>query len=782
MTRLASPIERIKSHYDVVVVGSGYGGAIAASRLSRAGKSVCVLERGKEFQPGEYPNTLAGGAREIQIDSPAGHAGDPTGLYDFRLNDDINVFVGCGLGGTSLVNANVSLPPDPRIFEDPRWPQAIRDDLPALLADGFSRAEEMLKPQPYPESAPPLAKLQGLQRSAESMADLPPGTRFYRPPINVNFEDRVNHVGVAQPACTLCGDCVSGCNVGAKNTVLMNYLPDAVNHGAEIFTEVGVSHVARHGDRWTVHFALHGAGRDLFGAPELFVSADVVVLAAGTLGSTEILLRSRERGLPLSDQLGHHFTGNGDVLGFGYNTDSPKDSIGWGGAPPGRLDPVGPCIAGIIDLRAQPDLEQGLVIEDGSAPGALAGVLPAMLATSSGALGTRDASHLTMLEHAAEAIRQLESLGDGGAYLGAARNTQVYLVMSHDDSSGEMRLENGRLRVEWPGVGEQDVFRHVNERLAQATAVHHGTYVPNFTWSKAFNDRLVTVHPLGGCVMADDASHGVVNHKGQVFAAAEGTIAHEGLYVSDGAVIPRSLGVNPLLTISALAERCTALIARDRGWNIDYALPSAPRALPERTKLGLRFTETMKGYYTAAGDDVRSHFEFTLSVIADDLDRMLAEASHGARMVGTVIAPGLSPDPLTVTQGQFNLFVVDPADTRARRMSYRMTLSATDGATYYFDGFKVIRPDAPLGLDMWADTTTLYITVRAGSGPDDPVLGQGVLTIKPGDFMRQITTLQIDNAANITERMSAQLRFASFFGGVLFEEYGGPLAKLIPHR
>src|SRR3954463_12591753 len=125
---LASPPEAMRDRYDIVVVGSGYGGAIAASRMARAGRSVCVLERGEELQPGEYPDTELEALESLQVDSPGGHAGSRTGLYDLRLNPDMNVFLGCGLGGTSLVNANVSLHPDERAFDDPAWPQELRDD------------------------------------------------------------------------------------------------------------------------------------------------------------------------------------------------------------------------------------------------------------------------------------------------------------------------------------------------------------------------------------------------------------------------------------------------------------------------------------------------------------------------------------------------------------------------------------------------------------------------------------------------------------------------------
>ncbi len=135
----------------------------------------------------------------------------------------MNVFSGCGLGGTSLVNANVSLRPDPRVFQDEWWPQALRADGEGLGA-GFARAEAMLSPTTYPTSFPPLAKMEALRRRRRRRP-------WYPTPINVTFRAGPNAAGVHQEACTGCGDCVTGCNVGAKNTLLMNYLPDAVATG-----------------------------------------------------------------------------------------------------------------------------------------------------------------------------------------------------------------------------------------------------------------------------------------------------------------------------------------------------------------------------------------------------------------------------------------------------------------------------------------------------------------------------------------------------------------------
>ncbi|MDM9382561.1 GMC family oxidoreductase [Chlorogloeopsis sp. ULAP01] len=773
MVRLSSPIENIKNHYTVVVIGSGYGGAIAASRLSRAGQQVCVLERGKEFKPGEYPNNTKEALAEMQLDLPGGkHVGSRTGLYDFHIDKDINVFVGCGLGGTSLVNANVSLRAEPRVFQDLRWPKGLRDDLDTLLMEGYRRAEEMLKPTPYPENLPQLRKLQALEKSSKYLNE-----KFYRPPINVTFEDKVNHVGVEQKSCNLCGDCVSGCNHQAKNTVLMNYLPDAKNHGAEIYTQVSVRYLEREGDRWLVHYQLQNAGQEKFDAPTMFVSADIVILAAGTLGSTEILLRSQAAGLSLSEKVGHNFTGNGDVLAFGYNTEQTINGVGFGERLPGQQEPVGPCITGIIDMREQPVLDNGMVIEEGSIPGGLAPILPQTFAAAAQILG-KD-TDCGIGDRIKEKLREAQSLAQG-AYTGAVRNTQTYLVMTHDDAAGRMYLESDRLHIKWQGVGKQPIFQRVNNRLEEATRPLGGTQIPNPIWTNVFGHDLITVHPLGGCIMAEDAEHGVVNHKGQVFATQQGTDVYKNLYIADGSVIPRTLGVNPLLTISAIAERCCTLIAKDRGWTINYDLPSVPVTPSAPGKLGIQFTETMRGFFTTQiKDDYQkasqqgkkdgTPLQFTLTVICDDLEVLLNDPNHPAKIVGTVTAPVISTDPLTVTNGEFNLFIPEKDQPKTRQMRYRMQMTAETGQIYYFEGFKEIHDDP--GFDVWSDTTTLYITIYAGDSSNSPVFGKGILKIHPTDFIKQMTTIKVTNAENRWQQTQALDRFSRFFVGTLSEVY-----------
>jgi cholesterol oxidase len=784
MRTLSNDIEEIKPHYTIVVIGSGYGGAIAASRLSRAGQQVCVLERGKEFMPGDFPENLLEAAGQMQIHSPKEHIGSKTGLFDFHIHPGISVLVGCGLGGTSLINANVAMKPEDRVFLDPRWPAPIREEFgrpDSLLNKGFQLAVDMLKSKPLPNEIE-LDKLKSLKASADAH-----NQSFYRTNVNVNFDvDGPNHVGVEQKPCVLCGDCCSGCNHQAKNTTQMNYLPDAKNHGAEIYTEVGVDYVEKKDGKYHIHFKVMGAGTDKFQEADPFITADIIVLAAGTLGSTEILLRSKEKGLAISDQAGNHFSGNGDVLGFGYNTDHEVNGLGFGAIRPEKKSAAGPCITGVIDLRNQPDLEDGMVIEDAAIPGALGAALPLTLAIEAKKIGVTEEESKTFLEDVRHKERALAS-EVRGPYFGAIKNTQTYLVMSHDNDKGKFVLENDRLTINWNNVGREQIFFKIDEQLKRATKALDGIYVKNPVWIQQMNNELVTVHPLGGCFMGEQIETGVVNHKGQLFSKDDPSGVYQDFYVTDGSVIPRSLGTNPLLTISAVSERCCALMAEDHGWTIDYSMDKPPMTTDDKPRpIGVEFTETMKGFFSKTvkdgnyqkgfddGMSAGESFEFTLTIRTQNAKDMINNPEHEAKMIGSIRAPGLSATPLTAINGVFNLFVDDPDTVDTKLMKYRMKLIAEDGKTYYFKGFKFVHHNK--GLDMWPETSTLYITLFDGADDTAPVYGQGILHILPSDFEKQMTTMKAVNAPSQLEGLRVVADFGKYFARELFDVYGGVFA------
>ncbi|MGZ4704293.1 MAG: alpha/beta fold hydrolase [Acidimicrobiales bacterium] len=769
MPRLSSPITELAAHHEIVVVGSGYGGAIAASRLARAGRQVCLLERGRERWPGDFPDTLWEAARELQVNAPGGHHGSRTGLYELHANPEMNVVVGCGLGGTSLINANVSLPPDERVWQLDAWPSALQADL-ASVERGIARARAMLRPTPVPvEPGPPpdgLAKLAALRKAAEGIGE---GTCFSHPPINVAFTTGPNAAGVHQAACTDCGDCVAGCNVGAKTTTLMTYLPDAWSHGARIFTEVSVRHLSRQGDRWGVHLEPLGLGRERFDGPDPFITADLVVLGAGSLGSTEILLRSAREGLAVSDRLGRRFTGNGDVLGFSYDGDDEIDGVGWGDRR--RRQRVGPTITGLVDLRATPELTDGHVVEEGAIPGGLAFGMPAALAAAAVYDGRTDDQ--APAGTAERLIDTIVSLG-GGSRRGAVDRTLTYLVMGHDDTNGHLHLEDDRVRVAWRGVGEAAEFHDVDALLVRMTDALGGRFVRDPMWSEQLGESLVTVHPLGGCGMGESSADGVVDHRGRVFAGPAGDAVYESLYVMDGSVIPVSLGVNPLLTISGLAERSCELLCHERGWDLDDSLATDPLVLPETDVIGLRFTETMRGTIRLTGGDEDSDASFTVTIEIPDVDALVRDAGTPARAVGTVTAPALDPDPLTVTGGSFRLFHADQDEVDTDHMEYRLPMEAADGRSLFLRGRKTLTHG--FVTRAWRQTTTLAVDIHEGADEGGPVIATGVLEIGPVDLSRQLRTMDVTGARDADDRLRALARFGRVFAGDLAEHYGGVVA------
>jgi cholesterol oxidase len=453
----------------------------------------------------------------------------------------------------------VCLAPDPRVFEDSAWPAEVRRD--RLLSEGFVRARHMLRPEVSPNTSS-FEKVAAL-RVAASAFDRP-----VKPiPLHVTYASGVNAAGVQQEACTECGDCCGGCNVGAKTTVASTYVADAAAFGAEIFTGVRVLSLSKeaHGG-WRVWAMPTDA--DTHRGHRFFITADIVVLSAGTLGSTEILLRSQAEGLALSEWLGSRFTSNGDAIALAYNNDMPVNGIGVGSPPKAQVPPVGQAVNALIDLRDAKDVRDGLAMCECALPSAFASVLPGLLAPGAAVFGEHEKRSL------GDQLEDMERATDSlikGAYQGAVHNTQTFLAVGHDAGNGLMHLKDDRLAIEWSNGPQQRVFQRVEEALKTATQATGGTYLRNPVSEKILGGNLMTVHPLGGCTMGESRSGGVVNHKGEVFDASQGAGAdavHAGLYVCDGSVIPCPLGIHPLLTITALAERAMILLMRDRGWHM----------------------------------------------------------------------------------------------------------------------------------------------------------------------------------------------------------------------
>lgn len=668
MRRIAEPVDRLIEDlpgrvFDVAVVGSGYGGAVAARRCAEAGLSVVVLERGKEYLPGEFPRESAAAPGHFRIDA----GGDTTlgyddALYDVRVGPEMVVVAGSGLGGGSLVNAGVALAPERAVFAQPAWPVAIRGNVDDLLAR-YPGVRAELAAMPYARDAAravPAKTLafEAFARCARGEARAVPIT------VNTSTQGIPLPGGTLQP-CIGCGDCVAGCNYGAKATLGMTYLAAAHAAGARLFTNACVLQVAPHAQGWQValtrttdqrsyqralaHEATATDPAERQALAQLRASltfgaiARIVVLAAGAVGSTEILQRSRESGLGVSRALGTRFSGNGDSLSFGYWQRDPVHAVGWGNGG-NQVTPgphvVGPTITRALHAGDDVDVNDHFVVEDAAIPGALAGVFHEIVTN-------------------AAILHQL----DGWTFKGAdplartvqgAQHTQTFLTMGHDGSRGELRYgAHGRTRIHWPTLAADTRSRRYDATISAVGALG-ATYLPNplntpiprsLEWALAHvqsGGRGVTVHPLGGCPMGDDGASGVVDERGAVFLASGTTRTHPGLYVLDGAIIPTSLGTNPFLTIAVLAERAMpALIAYARSGRGDRevapgssptAVTVAIPALPVCRRAGTPLTlhEVLRGELVGVHDGQSRPLATRLDVALPtaDMEAFLADPQH----------------------------------------------------------------------------------------------------------------------------------------------------------
>ena len=318
-------------------------------------------------------------------------------------------------------------------------------------------------------------------------------------------------------------------------------------------------------DTWRVHYIHHGQAA--FESRERVVRAKVVILGAGSLGSTNILLQSQLNGLQdLPPNVGKHFTTNGDTVGFSYNGENKVRPAGKEVHKVRRKRKgPGPCITQIIDMRHRLDksLLHSFVMEDGTPPCSVDVIYKFLLRWVEAGVDTTPGENDWR-----ELGRHLSGKG--------WKNSLAFLSMSNDDATGELKLDEktGRVWVDYPRVGEGENFEIVKTGMTHATTGLKGHFVPNPFWgglaAKLRETKgIITVHPLGGCVMAESGKDGVVNHAGQVFKGETDELL-PGLYVTDGAVMPRCLGVNPTLTISMVAERCMRLMGEQLGWKIDY--------------------------------------------------------------------------------------------------------------------------------------------------------------------------------------------------------------------
>jgi cholesterol oxidase len=539
--------------FDAVIVGSGFGGSVMAYRLARAKLDVCLLERGKKWPPGSFPRTPFQFSQALWDPSEGRH-----GLFDVWSFGGLGALVSSGLGGGSLIYANVILRKPERWFAEVerdgicRWPITFDD-----LKRHYEEVLPFLNPVEYPEHYRDTAKTRAFYRAADSHGLDP----FY-PPLAVTFAASKEETGTpfGDPSqnlhraqrytCRLVGECDAGCNFGSKNTLDFTYLSEAERLGLEIRCrhEVKAFEPCKGGFR--IEVADHSNAKEgKRGAqPEWSVIfARRLILCAGALGTPYLLLLNRSSFPHLSPQLGARFSGNGDFVAFAARSRNPMD--------PSR----GPVITAAVRI---PDVLDGgdgpgHYIQDGGYPAFLAWVGEMLALPRVAWAGRRTALRILWGKLTGRPDSNLS--GEVAELLGAPRlagGTLPLLGIGREQPQGRMRLRNGLLDVEWSFADARSYFNHVRSTLRELADGLEAEFEDNLLWKL---NASITVHPLGGCPLGATAAEGVVDPvTGQVHN-------YPGLHVADGSVMPGTVGANPSFTIAALANRFADAILQEEG-------------------------------------------------------------------------------------------------------------------------------------------------------------------------------------------------------------------------
>ncbi|HEY4159974.1 MAG TPA: GMC family oxidoreductase [Polyangiaceae bacterium] len=515
-----------EADFDFVVIGSGFGGSVTAMRLAQKGYRVAIVEAGKRWQKDDFPQSNWNVAKYLWAPKLRCF-----GIQNITLLKGVMVLHGAGVGGGSLVYANTLMRPHDDVFRDPAWSGAV--NWQAELEPHFETARRMLGVTTNP------ALEEGEQTLRRVSARMGAEATFHATEVGVFFgqsgvtvpDPYFSGQGPERTGCTLCGGCMVGCRFGAKNTLDQNYLYFAERWGARIFPEFAVTRIVPSERGYQVE----ARSTTAWGTENLRLRAPRVVLAAGVLGTVELLLRNRDvhRTLPnVSARLGDFVRTNGESL------------------------------LGATSFDAHRELSRGIAIGAAFHPNSLTKIEAVRYSSGSSAMRllgvplTPDGGPLARpLKMLWRVLTRLPRMLRLWRITDWARSTIILLVMQSIDQHLRLKLGRSLLRgpslqgapTDKPVPSYLPVAQEAAEILAEELAGE-----PQNVISEVLLRTPATAHILGGCCIGTSPENGVIDERHEVFG-------HPGLYVCDGSVVPGNLGVNPSLTISALAERFAAL-------------------------------------------------------------------------------------------------------------------------------------------------------------------------------------------------------------------------------
>ncbi len=516
--------------YDVIVVGSGFGGSVTALRLTEKGYRVGVLEAGRRYADDEFAATSWDLRRFLWAPKLGCF-----GIQRVHLLRDCLILAGAGVGGGSLNYANTLYKPPSSFFTDPQW----RDisDWEDELTPYYEQGRRMLGVVQNPTMTP-------ADEIIKSVAeDMGVGDTFVRTPVGVYFDEPgvtkpdpyFGGAGPERTGCIECGECMTGCRHGAKNTLVKNYLGLAERAGAQVHPLTTVTDVRRGADgTWRV--ATERTGAWARKQPRTF-TARYVVMAAGTWGTQNLMHRLRDTGsLPgLSDRLGVLTRTNSEsIVGAGKYKVDPQMDLTRGVAITSSFHPT-------EDTHIEP-------VRYGKGSNAM-GLLQTLMTDGDGPIPRWLKLILLILRHPYKTVRLLNTRH-------WSERTIIALVMQNLDNSITTFTKRGRLlrrrRItskQGHGQPNPSWIPAGNEATRRIADKIDG--VAGGTWGEIFNIPL-TAHFLGGCVIGDGPDTGVIDPYHRVYG-------YPTMFVVDGAAVSANLGVNPSLTITAQAERAAAM-------------------------------------------------------------------------------------------------------------------------------------------------------------------------------------------------------------------------------
>ncbi|MDO9129845.1 MAG: GMC family oxidoreductase [Anaerolineales bacterium] len=517
--------------YDYVIIGSGFGGSVSAMRLTEKGYSALVLERGKRFEDKDFPKSNWNIWKFLWLPALRCH-----GIFEMTFMNGLLALHGSGIGGGSLMYGNVLLEPDDRLFAAPSWRHL--NDWKKELRPHYDIARKMLGVTANP-------RLWKADETCKEIAEeLGYGGTFHPTEVGVFFgtenvtvpDPYFGGEGPARTGCNFCGGCMVGCRYNAKNTLDKNYLYFAEKRGAQIIPEVKARDVRPlpegqpDGARYEV---VYSSSTSFLFKPQKRVRARNVVVSAGTIGTLELLFRCREvtKSLPrLSPRLGDRARTNSEnILGVtarGRDVDFSK----------------GIAITSICSVDEVTRVEP-VRYSDGAS---FIRTLTAPLINGSDSIPAR------MLKTLWEIIRHPLDFFYAKFFSRWARYTTILLVMQTEENLTRIRLGRSFFTFGRKGLVIRPEKEHIASELTLANQITRAFAKKiNGITATAFTDSLfnfpTTAHFMGGVPFGRDDTEGVIDLNYQVHN-------YPGLYVVDGSVMPANPGVNPSLTITALAE------------------------------------------------------------------------------------------------------------------------------------------------------------------------------------------------------------------------------------